>query len=212
MRAAAYKEGGPAAEARFDAGVAGYEARAFRGCGIFTSGAPSPFDPSAQRTPDRATDTPLPAHPPAHRAVRGLRRLGLCADAHALVADRRVLHHEPAPSQAGQRPAHVRHAHLRRGERPPRAHHVGGRPRRVLHRGRREARRLLRAGAHVPDSAKLAHPTDDMVANSETDLEAWYASAPRRGPTRPRTRERSRAGTASTRTSVSWWRAPSSST
>ena len=32
-----YKEGGPAAEARFDAGVAGYEARAFRGCGIFTS-------------------------------------------------------------------------------------------------------------------------------------------------------------------------------
>jgi len=32
-----YKEGGPAAEARFEAGVAGYEARAFRGCGIFTS-------------------------------------------------------------------------------------------------------------------------------------------------------------------------------
>ena len=28
-----YKEGGPAAEARFDAGVAGFEARAFRGCG-----------------------------------------------------------------------------------------------------------------------------------------------------------------------------------
>jgi|TARA_Y100000385_G_scaffold188434_1_gene194779 hypothetical protein len=32
-----YKEGGPAAEARFEAGVAGFEARAFRGCGIFTS-------------------------------------------------------------------------------------------------------------------------------------------------------------------------------
>jgi len=40
-----YKEGGPAAEARFDAGVAGYEARAFRGCGIFTSGARSPVRP-----------------------------------------------------------------------------------------------------------------------------------------------------------------------
>lgn len=34
---AAYKEGGPAAEARFEEGVAGFEARAFRGCGIFTS-------------------------------------------------------------------------------------------------------------------------------------------------------------------------------
>ena len=29
-----YKEGGPAAEARFEAGVAGFEARAFRGCGV----------------------------------------------------------------------------------------------------------------------------------------------------------------------------------
>ena len=39
---AAYKDGGPAAEARFEAGVAGFEARAFRGCGVFTSGAPAP--------------------------------------------------------------------------------------------------------------------------------------------------------------------------
>ena len=38
-----YKEGGPAAEARFEAGVAGYEARAFRGCGVFTS---EPFEVS----------------------------------------------------------------------------------------------------------------------------------------------------------------------
>ena len=38
-----YKEGGPAADARFEAGVAGYEARAFRGCGIFTS---EPFEVS----------------------------------------------------------------------------------------------------------------------------------------------------------------------
>ena len=34
-----YKEGGPAAEARFEGGVAGFEARSFRGCGVFTSGA-----------------------------------------------------------------------------------------------------------------------------------------------------------------------------
>ena len=38
-----YKEGGPNAEARFEAGVAGFEARAFRGCGIFTS---EPFEVS----------------------------------------------------------------------------------------------------------------------------------------------------------------------
>ena len=34
---AAYKDGGPAAEARFEGGVAGFEARSFRGCGVFTS-------------------------------------------------------------------------------------------------------------------------------------------------------------------------------
>ena len=38
-----YKEGGPAAEARFEAGVAGFEARSFRGCGVFTS---EPFEVS----------------------------------------------------------------------------------------------------------------------------------------------------------------------
>jgi len=38
-----YKEGGPAAEARFEAGVEGMEARAFRDCGIFTS---EPFEVS----------------------------------------------------------------------------------------------------------------------------------------------------------------------
>ena len=32
-----YKDGGPAAEARFEGGVAGFEARSFRGCGVFTS-------------------------------------------------------------------------------------------------------------------------------------------------------------------------------
>jgi len=38
-----YKEGGPAAEARFEGGVAGFEARSFRGCGIVTS---EPFEVS----------------------------------------------------------------------------------------------------------------------------------------------------------------------
>ena len=38
-----YKEGGPAAEARFEAGVAGFEARSFRGCGVMTS---EPFEVS----------------------------------------------------------------------------------------------------------------------------------------------------------------------
>ena len=38
-----YKEGGPAAEARFEAGVAGFEARSFRGCGVVTS---EPFEVS----------------------------------------------------------------------------------------------------------------------------------------------------------------------
>ena len=38
-----YKEGGPAAEARFEAGVSGFEARSFRGCGVVTS---EPFEVS----------------------------------------------------------------------------------------------------------------------------------------------------------------------
>ena len=38
-----YKEGGPAAEARFEAGMAGFEARSFRGCGVVTS---EPFEVS----------------------------------------------------------------------------------------------------------------------------------------------------------------------
>ena len=106
--------------------------------------------------------------PPARRAVRGLGRRGLCADAHALVADRRVLHHEPAPSQAGQRPAHVRHAHLRRGERPPRAHHLGGRPLRVLHRNRRGRRGPrpqwhLRAGQHADGQPDRRHEGQELA-------------------------------------------------
>ena len=32
-----YKDGGPSAVTAFEGGVAGFEAKAFRGCGIFTS-------------------------------------------------------------------------------------------------------------------------------------------------------------------------------
>jgi hypothetical protein len=38
-----FREGGPSAEARFEAGVTGYEARSFRGCGVVTS---EPFEVS----------------------------------------------------------------------------------------------------------------------------------------------------------------------
>ena len=50
-----YEKGGPAAEARFEAGVAGFEARAFRGCGIFTS---EPFEVSDGAQSDTCTPTP----------------------------------------------------------------------------------------------------------------------------------------------------------
>ena len=56
-----YKEGGPAAEARFEGGVAGFEARSFRGCGVMTS---EPFEVSdgalALARPARATPTATP--------------------------------------------------------------------------------------------------------------------------------------------------------
>ena len=121
-----YKEGGPAAEARFEAGVAGYEARAFRGCGVFTSGARTalrPLPALAQKTP---TDRRSPRFPAVRRALRGLGRRRLGADAHALVADRRVLRHDAAAGRAdGEQPAHGRHAHLRRGVGQARAHHLG---------------------------------------------------------------------------------------
>lgn len=45
-----YKEGGPAAEARFEGGMAGFEARTFRGCGVFTS---EPFEVSDGAPPRR---------------------------------------------------------------------------------------------------------------------------------------------------------------
>ena len=92
-----HQEGGPAAEARFEAGVAGFEARSFRGCGVMTS---EPFEVS-----DGALALARPhrhAHRHAHRlrpspdpiAPSPRRRLG--PDAHALVADRRVLRHGAA--------------------------------------------------------------------------------------------------------------------
>jgi len=69
-----YQEGGPAAEARFEAGVAGFEARSFRGCGVVTSGARTraraPFPPLAFRV---AHPLPLAAcaqSPSRSRTVR----------------------------------------------------------------------------------------------------------------------------------------------
>ena len=59
------------------------------------------------------------------------RRCRLGADAHALVAGRRVLRHDAAAGQAhrqagrGRQPAHGGHADLRRGVGQARAHHVG---------------------------------------------------------------------------------------
>lgn len=59
-----YKLGGPAADARFEAGMAGYEARPFRGCGVVTS---EPYEVSddadavqmlTRSTQARATETP----------------------------------------------------------------------------------------------------------------------------------------------------------
>tara|TARA_B100001063_G_C16708450_1_gene526640 strand:+ start:210 stop:662 length:453 start_codon:yes stop_codon:yes gene_type:complete len=48
-----YKEGGPAAEARFEAGVAGFEARSFRGCGVMVR-APGPLSDAHHTLPARA--------------------------------------------------------------------------------------------------------------------------------------------------------------
>lgn len=104
-----YPLGGPAAAAAFDAGMSGFEARAFRGLGVMTS------------TPVRRCrcHCPTPITPPvplltrccAH-AVRGQRRPGLRADAAALVAGRRVLPHvAPAGLQRGGAPSAVVHGH-----------------------------------------------------------------------------------------------------
>jgi len=53
-----YKEGGPAAEARFEAGLAGFEARSFRGCGVMVR-ASNPLSPThtalTRRKSDRAS-------------------------------------------------------------------------------------------------------------------------------------------------------------
>ena len=71
---AAYKEGGPAAEARFEAGVAGFEARAFRGCGVFTSGASAPARCHRLSTTTTTTTarrrSPLPLAPCAQSRLR----------------------------------------------------------------------------------------------------------------------------------------------
>ena len=68
-----YKEGGPAAEARFEGGVAGFEARTFRGCGIFTSGASAParcHRLSTTITTTARRRSPLPFAPCAQSRLR----------------------------------------------------------------------------------------------------------------------------------------------
>jgi len=64
-----YKLGGPAAEARFEAGMAGYEARPFRSCGVVTS---EPYEVSddadavqmlTRSTQAREKECPLFPHP-----------------------------------------------------------------------------------------------------------------------------------------------------
>ena len=62
-----YKEAGPAGVAAFEAGVAGQEARAFRGCGIFTS---EPFEVSDDQDS-------------VQMCVRAMRRLAARPRAHA---------------------------------------------------------------------------------------------------------------------------------
>jgi len=71
-RTCRFKEGGPAAEARFEAGVAGFEARAFRGCGVFTSGACRAL--ALPRAPGVGPCSLLTVHACMRRALRGQRR------------------------------------------------------------------------------------------------------------------------------------------
>ena len=119
-----YNVAGPAGPAKFEAGVAGYEARSFRGCGVVTS---TPFEISddadslqmLQRNtqvgefyrmapPAVFGNEPLPptymgARRPAMSTHSRRRTTLLCS------------HHDPFVG---------RHHDLRRGERPPRHHPV----------------------------------------------------------------------------------------
>jgi len=131
-----YALGGPAAEARFEAGVAGFEARSFRGCGIMTS---EPFEVS-DGAPREDGEFVRGGRTHAPRFAR--RRPGLRADADAQQPGGRVLRHAAAAGRSWHRQgaAHLGHAHLRRGVGPPRAHHLG-----------RGLGRVLRVGAHWYD-------------------------------------------------------------
>jgi hypothetical protein len=88
-----YPLGGPAAQTAFEQGLQGFEARAFRGLGVFTS---TPVSLRRTRRPTRPSSLALPSFPLVPLAVRGLRRPGLRADAAALLAGRRVLPHVAA--------------------------------------------------------------------------------------------------------------------
>ena len=124
-----YSFAGPTGPSNFEAGVNGYETRAFRGCGVFAS---TPFEVSDEsdsmqmlqrstqvgefyrmKPPEvwnvNADDGKLPAHymvrlPPTLQANASLRALPYShMHCHFLAAG---------------------HPHLRRGVRPPRAHHL----------------------------------------------------------------------------------------
>ena len=78
-----YQEGGPAAEARFEAGVAGFEARSFRGCGVFTSGAHArahraPFPPLTFRAAHLLPLAACAQSPSRSRTVRHTTPRQLC--------------------------------------------------------------------------------------------------------------------------------------
>lgn len=75
MRRITYEKAGPAGQATFEAGVAGVEARAFRGCGVFTSGARRTMPLGPFLCPCRvARRVANAARVPVCRALRGLGR------------------------------------------------------------------------------------------------------------------------------------------
>jgi hypothetical protein len=177
-----YAVAGPKADAAFEAGAAGFQAKGFRGCGIFTS---EPFEVS-----DDQVRSPPAAGLPSRllTSARAPPSAGLGPDAHAQLADRGILHPDAASGRPGhgQWEAHLRHPHLRcaaerprprprprprahlcfggrRGVRQARAHLVGGRARgdarrrgRVPHDQPRDGRRCQR-GSRRRGCGHVAH-------------------------------------------------------
>ena len=116
-----FNKGGPSAVANFDSGVAGFEARAFRGLGVFTS-TPVRLCLARRTHPGAPCRDHSDRRAPFSRAVRGLGRRGFDADAAALHAGGRVLLHDVAAGAVercgqGQAPQLPRYARVvRRSE------------------------------------------------------------------------------------------------